>query len=166
MTNKPENKEEKCNMHSIIENAIKEGRDIPKGLICYCDKLANPQTPSLEELRCNQCKLDGNNGKCDRTDCVGFTYGKLKWEEEIEKVIYKHFVVIDSEGTGIHGVIDFIKKVESQAEERGRANLKKSIREEIEIKREKSTGPSTNHDIHRCGYNDALDDILSLKSLE
>lgn len=46
------------------------------------------------------------------------------------------------------------------------SNLKKSIREEIESKREKFTGPSANHDIHRCGYNDALDDILSLKSLE
>lgn len=42
------------------------------------------------------------------------------------------------------------------------ANRNKEIVEKIEDTRNKFTGASINHDIHRCGYNDALDDIINL----
>jgi len=50
---------------------------------------------------------------------------------------------------------DYLIKTISQS---NKALLTK-LRGEIKVKREKFTGASSNHDIHKCGYNDALDDI-------
>lgn len=36
------------------------------------------------------------------------------------------------------------------------------MEKKIEGLREKFTGASANHDIHKCGYNDAIDDTLSI----
>jgi len=40
-------KEKKCNMHEIIERAVKEGRKVPSYLICGCNDLHKLKNKSI-----------------------------------------------------------------------------------------------------------------------
>ncbi len=71
-----------CDCHpNTKENRCPHGVDGTDCVKCF------PSDTKENDGRCSQCKLEGNNGICDRKDCSGFTKKNEGWEEILESKI-------------------------------------------------------------------------------
>lgn len=111
----------------------------------------------MEKSKCNQCKLEGNNGICDRKNCKNYKTEEVEdWEKEFDQYYPE---LLTEAGEVRQNVKEFIKYLLSSNTER----LKKEAIKEI-LKLSEKVIKETGSFKYDDQYRDCIDIINNINN--